>query len=59
LFQFMARAWLPSTGEATAPSRKRQRGVPDIGPAELADFPRDYIGQALLPWRWERHEGDV
>jgi len=37
---------------------KDRSASPNIGLSELPDFPKDYIGQVLSPWRWERPEGD-
>jgi sterol desaturase/sphingolipid hydroxylase (fatty acid hydroxylase superfamily) len=27
----------------------------DIGLSDLPDFPKDYLGQVLSPWRWQRY----
>jgi sterol desaturase/sphingolipid hydroxylase (fatty acid hydroxylase superfamily) len=28
----------------------------NIGLSDLPDFPKDYLGQVLSPWRWERYD---
>jgi len=33
---------------------KDREASPEIGLSDLPDFPKDYLGQVLSPWRWER-----
>ena len=37
---------------------KDRRASDKIGLSEMPDFPKDYVGQVLAPWRWSRYQKD-
>jgi sterol desaturase/sphingolipid hydroxylase (fatty acid hydroxylase superfamily) len=36
--------------------KDRQASV-EVGLADMPDFPKDYVGQVLSPWRWPGSDG--